>query len=1020
MSSEDGRDDVGEDSGAVGGGVADEVARETPGAVVKQPKPLRLGQPRMDVAWKRFEKAYDFYARATKLVKKDPEIQAAAFMSILGDEVDEIYENFNLTEREASDVDVIKRKFRNYFAPKENEVYESYVLRQMQQDTDESVDQFVTRVAAQARNCNYPSMMIDRMTRDQIVIGVNNLDAREKLLEIENLTLDKAVKICKAHEKASKQTRLIAEDIKAVSVVRKRVQSDKKSKKDVPSETSRDIIECKQCGRQHVPGNCLSSGKKCYKCNEKGHFARVCKQKRKKVKNIEKKSSESDEDDSDSDGSEEIQKVWALSESKNSDQWKVTLECQGRKFQAKIDTGAECNVISRRILRGMDNLKIMPSRVKKLVAYNGGVIEVLGKVKLPCEIKGRKHEFWFQVIKGPKKTILDGKSAIQAGLLARIDDLKACQDLFRGLGCVKGFEYDIDLVEHPQFKVHAARQIPHSMREDVKRELDKMVKQKVIERCEEAADCVSPLVVVKRNGKIRLCIDLTDLNVNVKRRHFPLRGIEEISSRIEGKIPLADTLSRDCEPIGDEDDDFPEHLEINTVLCMGAEAESKLVQATQEDEVLQKLKKVIKDGWPNSPKEVPGCLRAFFTFREELAYVKDVIFKGDQCVIPESERKSFLKLFHHGHCGIQATLRRARDAVFWPGMTKDITEMIESCQVCQQTQRKPQKETVLMKPVPELPFQLVAMDLFAFKGRDYIILADSFSGYFDFKKLSSTTSRAIIDFCKEKFAEHGIPQEVHSDGGPQFTSREFRQFSRDWGFARVFSSPYFARSNGFVERYVQTAKKILKRCEMDGHDVKMALLMERNTRREGLDSPSERLFGRKTRNPMTLTDDSLKPCWISDEAQKLRAARQKQKKYADRSAVDHKPLQRGEKVRVLDGDIWVSGTVKAPETERSYHVHLDDGRLVRRNSSFLKPTKVTNPMMRKKRSITVDYDSEPDVVEQESHENTVESETEIVSPNVINSPKSERMDGPVRIGRTDGAVTTRSGRIVKKPERLNL
>ncbi|XP_055685270.1 uncharacterized protein K02A2.6-like [Lutzomyia longipalpis] len=1294
------------------------------GGGIRMPSGLRLGQPNMNVVWRKWEKMFDFYAKATKFRLKDPEVQAAIFMYSIGPEVEEIYENFRLTEAEANDVNVLKAKFREYFDPKGNEVYETYTLRQMQQKEDEPVEIFLTRVETQAKNCSYPIEVLDRMIRDQLVIGINSTAIREKLLQTENLTLEKAVRICKANEKAAKHTQMISEENRsqsAVAVLKKKSQSESKSK----------TIDCKKCARSHAVGKCPAFGKKCLKCDETGHFAAACaKKKTKKVKEVSKEKSD-DSDSDEEDAHVEYLKVWSIRESSHKkDIWKETIECAGKTLVVKIDTGAECNVISSEVIAKMPEAHIVHSKVKRLVAFNGGLIKVLGKVKLPCRVKSLTLDLWFQVIKGAQRTIIDGNSAIRANLLARVQGLKVSDDVFEGLGCVKGFEYDIDLVDNPQFVVHPARQIPYAIRDQVRAELDAMEKLGVIEKCTEAADSVSPLVVVKRNGKIRLCVDLTDVNSNVKRRHFPLRGIEEIAARVAGstkftlldctkgfwqikltprttriltfstpwgrysckrlpfglasapevyqclmmqllgdmpnvevsmddvlihapteeelrdltdkvikklqnrglklnkekcvfnqnslkflghivsseglkidpekvdvvqklkvpddkkslqrflgmvtyvgkfipnlsqvteplrqlcktdsvwlwesehqktfdkikqllrtapvlryydvnkdvtltvdssskafgaalmqegqpvayatkaltkseqdwpqiekeagamrfavrkfhdyiwgkklvietdhkpletifkkpttnapprlkrmlydvkpydpivvykkgsQIPLADVLSRDCEPVEDTEYELSEDLEVNAISCLEREAEPRMVKATAEDPTMQKLWKIIHKGWPSSAKEVSACIRPYFTFRDELAYAKGIIFKGSQCVIPEKERKTVLEAIHRGHCGIQAALRRARDFVYWPGMSSQITDMIESCGICQQTRNQKQKETILMKPVPTYPFQMVAVDLFHYKGHEYVLMVDSFSGYFDFEPLRVTTAASVIGFCKRKFADHGIPEELHSDGGPQFSSSEFKGFSKEWGFKAIVSSPYFARSNGLVERYVQTAKRLLKRCDLDGQDIKMAILMERNTPRPGLKSPAERLFGRITRNPLVINKDVLVPSWLDNQVEKLLAAREKQKVHADKNAKDHKPFEKGDKVQLWDRGKWFTGQIDEPVTDRSYKVQLDDGRDVRRNSAFFKRSKVTQSR-RSEQNIALGEEDLPEMSETVAEQPLGSNMAEEVVPETVEAPSAPP-------GRSQPQVTTRSGRVVRKPDRLNL
>lgn len=108
------------------------------------------------------------------------------------------------------------------------------------------------------------------------------------------------------------------------------------------------------------------------------------------------------------------------------------------------------------------------------------------------------------------------------------------EDIYTGLGCFKNYEYELDIVENPSFEIKQARQIPYAIRDEVKHELDSMEELGVIAKQTEATPVVSNLVIVRKNKKIRLCIDPTDVNKNIMRRHHPLKTIEEISALLEG------------------------------------------------------------------------------------------------------------------------------------------------------------------------------------------------------------------------------------------------------------------------------------------------------------------------------------------------------------------------------------------------------------------------------------------------------------------------------------------------------
>ena len=87
-----------------------------------------------------------------------------------------------------------------------------------------------------------------------------------------------------------------------------------------------------------------------------------------------------------------------------------------------------------------------------------------------------------------------------------------------------------------------------------------------------------------------------------------------------------------------------------------------------------------------------------------------------------------------------------------------------------------------------------------------------------------------------------------SDNGPQFSSKELKEFKNKWEFTHTTSSPTYPKLNGMAKRAVQTIKQLLEKAEKSGEDPYITIQVHRacpdpNT---GL-SPAERLFGRKIR-----------------------------------------------------------------------------------------------------------------------------------------------------------------------------
>jgi len=73
------------------------------------------------------------------------------------------------------------------------------------------------------------------------------------------------------------------------------------------------------------------------------------------------------------------------------------------------------------------------------------------------------------------------------------------------------------------------------------------------------------------------------------------------------------------------------------------------------------------------------------------------------------------------------------------------------------------------------------------------------------------TASEVLRVLKSLFARHGIPETLRSDNGPPFDSADCSAFAREWGCKVVTNSPVFPRSNGEVERAVQTAKNIFEK-----------------------------------------------------------------------------------------------------------------------------------------------------------------------------------------------------------------
>ena len=239
-------------------------------------------------------------------------------------------------------------------------------------------------------------------------------------------------------------------------------------------------------------------------------------------------------------------------------------------------------------------------------------------------------------------------------------------------------------------------------------------------------------------------------------------------------------------------------------------------------------------------------------------------------VIPLRMRPEILQWLHSSHQGVQSTLRRARDVVYWPGMSKDIELVVSRCSVCEETSPALPREKLMVHEILGKPWEKVGMDLFRVQGRDFLIIVDYLTDYFEISELMDTSASAVVQAVMQQFARHGIPVWVHSDGGSQFAAREFTIFSQAWGFEHTVSSPYNSQSNSKAETAVKIAKRLFKRSK----DPYLTLLEWRNTPTIGMgSSPCQRFLARRTRGVVPMAECKREP---AVESQMLEKKRQKQ------------------------------------------------------------------------------------------------------------------------------------------------
>ncbi|XP_068213208.1 uncharacterized protein [Palaemon carinicauda] len=224
-------------------------------------------------------------------------------------------------------------------------------------------------------------------------------------------------------------------------------------------------------------------------------------------------------------------------------------------------------------------------------------------------------------------------------------------------------------------------------------------------------------------------------------------------------------------------------------------------------------------------------------------YLIGEVDAGATCVL-RRQRKKFLREF------------------YWPGMGADITRFCRSCDICQKTISKGRVTKVPLEKLPiiDTPFKRVSVDIISKihppseKGHQFILtMMDHASRYPDAVPLKNIDSESVAEALVDMFSRVGVPEEILSDLGTQFTSDCMKEVARLLSMRQLTTTPYHSMCNGLVEKFNGTLKQMLKKlCQEKPNQwhryINAVLFAYREVPQESTGfSPFEILYGRSER-----------------------------------------------------------------------------------------------------------------------------------------------------------------------------
>ena len=248
----------------------------------------------------------------------------------------------------------------------------------------------------------------------------------------------------------------------------------------------------------------------------------------------------------------------------------------------------------------------------------------------------------------------------------------------------------------------------------------------------------------------------------------------------------------------------------------------RLHEAQLSDNISSRLRHFI--ALNQAPNNDP-TLRRYLKLFSELSIIDDIIYKGDQILLPECLHEEAISLAHEGsHPGQDAVKRRLRAHFWFPGMDNTIQHQIGNCHECQIRTASPFKAPLTPTPIPEKPWQAISIDLFGpLPDQRHILVARcNLSRFPDAKIVRSSGAQHILPALGEIYKNFGYPEHHKCDNGPPFNGQEFLDWSTKRGIKVKKSYPYHPQGNE-AECFMKPLKKAIQIALDNGRPVQEAI-----------------------------------------------------------------------------------------------------------------------------------------------------------------------------------------------------
>jgi transposase InsO family protein len=446
----------------------------------------------------------------------------------------------------------------NHFNPRVNTEFQRYLFKKSVQETP-TIDEFYYGLKQLASTCNFAAGQENSEIKSQLIMGCKLDKVRDKGLSDPDATLEQLLQygrnleLTQAHSKAIKN-----QSVNAIVQPQRRShrqqgsnnnqnkssdQQARSSSTGKPGETE-SAKRCRYCGGSwHEKGlrTCPAQGKTCKKCKKKNHFASVCLS----ASNTNVIEEEEEEEPESSESDQDYTFKITTNKGDKSPYFEITV---GNNDQIRMmaDSGASVNILSENHYKSMAKRLTLQESTAKIFAYGDSKpLEVLGEATTSLRYKNRQCTAKLIVVKKGRISLLSWETSMKLKLMSLVNVVQQTRevdiiiaeysDLFTGLGKLKDYKVHLHIDESVTPIAQTHRRVPFHMRKDLEKQLEKDEELGVIERSTGPTPWVSPVVCVpKKNGQLRVCIDMRCANMAVKRERHGTPTITELVNDLNG------------------------------------------------------------------------------------------------------------------------------------------------------------------------------------------------------------------------------------------------------------------------------------------------------------------------------------------------------------------------------------------------------------------------------------------------------------------------------------------------------